>query len=188
MRHDRAMRLAAVCLVTLVACSEDGEVACTLDDAGDAGDVTASAAQRCNVSGSMGQRKWWRISAELPGTDDIVQLELYEQAGAFAGGTVRTGTFAVEADPASCGVCLRGRSGSTEYRGVTGTVTIDAIGAGGTTANVTITGASFEDTEGGACVATVERVRITGEIQDLGGTGMGGGGGGTMQCPKTVGD
>ena len=34
----------------------------------DTGALTALKAQRCNVSGSMGTRQWYRLSASLPGS------------------------------------------------------------------------------------------------------------------------
>ena len=195
------MRLAPSLLVSamvLVACgTEDpGDASCSLDAAADAGTVSALKAERCNVPGSMGARKWYRLSATLPGTDDVVQLELYDQAGAFAGGIVRTGTFTIEADPATCGVCVRalGNKGSAEaleYRASTGTVTIDALGADGEPISATITDATFEDVEGAACTTTVARVQIDGTVDDKGGNGTGGGGGGGgggMGCLTTIGD
>lgn len=190
MRHAAGL---VVSLGLLAACGADDAppATCSLDDAGDAGTVPALAAQRCNVPGSMGMRKWWRLSATLPGSDDVVQLELYEQAGAFAGGTVTPGTYAIEPDPGTCGVCVRaagavGTADALEYRALGGSVTIEAIGAGGATITATIMDATFEDVGGGTCVAALGRIQITGTVTDLGGGG-GGGGGGTSSCPTTVG-
>src|SRR5688572_9912553 len=106
-----AMRLVVgLCLVAMVGCSDSGSSepkVCPVGEAiPDAGTLTASKADRCNVMGSMGTRKWYKLAATLPdGT--IVQVELYDAAGAFAGGTVRTGSFEVETNFGSCGVCLR---------------------------------------------------------------------------------
>jgi hypothetical protein len=77
----------------------------------DTGALTSSKTQRCNVQGSSGARKWYRMMVALPGSPtDIVQLELWDGQGAFSGGAVRTGTFQLtgaELDYQTCGVCLR---------------------------------------------------------------------------------
>src|SRR5215510_4699091 len=74
----------------------------------DAGSLTATKAQLCNVPGSMGTAHWYRVAATLPGsTTSYVQIELYDKVGAFSGTTVHTGTFPVDTNPQSCGVCVR---------------------------------------------------------------------------------
>ena len=50
----------------------------------DLGALPALKAQRCNVSGSMGARKWYRLSATMA-SGDIVQIELWPYHGAFTG-------------------------------------------------------------------------------------------------------
>jgi len=193
--------LLGLCLAATVGCDDSGTSApkvCPVDEAmPDAGALTALHADRCNVSGSMGTRKWYRLAASLPdGT--IVQLELYDAAGAFAGGTVRTGAFPVETSFGSCGVCLRalgdkGMATETEYFGTGGTVTITAIGAGGAPISATVTDATFAEVDAdhapvsGGCAASLVGVKIDGVVVDKGGTG-GGGGGGMGSCPTTVGD
>ena len=202
------MRLVlGLCLLAVVGCSDAGSSEpriCPMpapfpDATLDAGTLSAHKAQRCNVSGSMGQRKWYRLSALLAGSTDVVQLELYDGAGAFAGGTVRVGTFPVDTSDAQCGVCLRalgdmGEPTETEYVATGGTVTITALGADGQPISATITGATFAELGVEAtppnvpCTATLGSIKIDGTVMDVGGTGGGGGGGGGGQCPATIGD
>ena len=179
----------------------DAAAACPLDASiADLGTLSALKAQRCNVAGSMGTRKWYRLSATLPGTSDVVQLELYDQAGAFSGSTVHTGSFPIETDFATCGVCLRalgdkGTATAKEYFGTGGMVNITAIGANGASISATITDATLGQVDAnhalvsGGCTATIASVQIDGTVMDVGGSGGGGGGGGgTGSCPTTVGD
>src|SRR5678815_1007907 len=51
------------------------ENACPLADTQDTGDLTALKAQLCNVPGTQGARKYYRLSATVPGATgmDIVQ-------------------------------------------------------------------------------------------------------------------
>lgn len=194
----------SLALVLVVACSDpasEPQICPTPEPfpatTADAGTLPALKAQRCNVSGSMGQRKWYRLSATLPGSTDVVQLELYDAAGAFAGGVVRVGSFPVETTD-TCGVCLRalgnkGETTETEYRATAGTVNITAIGIDGQPISATITGAAFGElgVEAKApnvpCTATLGAIKIDGTVMDVGGSG-GGGGGGTSQCASTIGD
>src|SRR5882724_13609760 len=75
----------------------------------DTGALSASKAELCNVPGSMGKSHWYRVAATLPGSSvNYVEVDLYDGTGAFAGGTVKTGTFPVDTSFASCGVCVRG--------------------------------------------------------------------------------
>src|SRR5687768_11440650 len=124
-------------------------VTCPLpDNMGDAGSLTALKSQRCNVAGTMGTRKWYRLSATLPNAPtDIVQLELWDGQGAFAGGVVRTGTFPItgaELSYTTCGVCLRavgdkGTAAAKTYFATGGTVEITSVG---TTLTAKITNAT----------------------------------------------
>lgn len=203
----RGMRILAVgCLVTVAACSDPGSEPRTCPTpepfpmvTADAGTLMALKAQRCNVSGSMGLRKWYRLSATLPGSTDVVQLELYDGVGAFAGGVVRVGSFPVETGEAQCGVCLRalgnkGEATETEYVATAGMVNITAIGASAQPISATITAAAFTElgVEATAtnmpCTAMLGSLKIDGTVMDVGGTGGGGGGGGGSQCPTTIGD
>src|ERR1700710_1601817 len=89
------------------------EAACALPAMNpDTGSLTATAAQRCNVSGSQGAAHWYRLAAALPaGAMDFIQIELWDNTGPFVGTTVHTGTFpisGVDADYSTCGVCVRG--------------------------------------------------------------------------------
>jgi hypothetical protein len=171
---------------------------CSLPEAtANAGDLTASRAQQCNVPGTQGARKWYRVSATLPGSMDYVQIELWDGRGAFAGGAVAAGTYPItgaELDPATCGVCVRGlgdKGAATqkEYFATSGQVQITAIGGGGAPISVTLTNATFAEIDGtkkvvaGGCSATVSRAKLDGTLVAV--TGGGGGGGG---CPATVGD
>lgn len=200
------MRVILGLVVLAAACSDSGtepQICPTPEPfpmaTADAGTLTALKAQRCSVSGSMGQRKWYRLSATLPGSTDVVQLELYDGAGAFAGGVVRVGSFPVDTGEAQCGVCLRalgnkGEATETEYLATAGTVNITAVGIDGQPISATITGAVFDElgVEAKApnvpCTATLAAIKIDGTVMDVGGTGGGGGGGGGGQCPTTIGD
>jgi len=171
----------------------------------DLGDLTALKAQRCNVNGSMGTQKWYRLSATLAETGDIVQLELWPGTGAFSGGAVRTGTFPVDTDYATCGVCVRavgdkGTATAHEYLATAGSVTITAIGANGAPIAATITSATLGEIDpvshlpvAMGCSVSLARVQVSGTVMDVGGTGTGGGGGGgggggTGSCPAGIGD
>lgn len=201
--------LVIVVLVTLVGCGgdaggsagPDGASGCPLDESIAAiGAQPALKAQRCNYPGSMGTRKWYRLSATLPGTTDVVQLELYDQAGPFAGGAVHTGTFPVETDVATCGVCLRavgdkGAPTAKEYFGTGGMVNITAIGADGAAISATLSDATLAEVDAnhapvsGGCTTSIASLQIDGTVMDVGGSGGGGGGGGGAgSCPTTVGD
>src|ERR1041384_6475407 len=52
----------------------------------DTGPLAASKAQMCNVPGSMGKSHWYKLAAQMPGTMDYVQVELWDQHGVFTGG------------------------------------------------------------------------------------------------------
>lgn len=202
------MRLACVLasvLVGLVGCADDGTTTpktCSMpDDTGDAGTLTALYAQRCNVPNSMGARKWYRMAATLPGTTNVVQVELYDNAGPFSGGSVRAGTFPVDPDPVTCGVCVRAlgdKGGETEmeYFATGGTVTISAFGAPGTAFSAEVADLALEQVDAhalveGGCTAYVAGAQLDGTLADHGGMGGGGGGsggGGTGACATTVGD
>ncbi|MGE3453571.1 MAG: hypothetical protein AB7O24_00525 [Kofleriaceae bacterium] len=149
----------------------------------------------------MGQRKWYRLVATLPNTSHVVQLELWPNAGAFSDGAVHTGTFPVDSDPGSCGVCLRalgdkGGANETEYFATGGMVTINAAGAGGEPLSATINNVTFSevDSDGlvdAGCSGGMIGLEIDGITMDMGGMGGGGGGGGGMGaggCPTTIGD
>jgi hypothetical protein len=197
--------LVGLCLIGALGCSGGGTSTpkvCPITEAlSDAGTLPALKAQRCNVQGSMGTRKWYRLSATLPDAT-IVQLELYDAAGAFAGGTVRTGSFAVEPSFGSCGVCLRaiadkGMETETEYFGTGGTVNITALGTDGAPISATITAATFAEVDGdhapvtSGCTGSLASVKIDGIVMDhfgAGGGGGGGGGSGAGNCELTVGD
>lgn len=167
----------------------------------DTGALSAAKTQMCNYPGSMGQQHWYRAFATLPGaTTNYVQVELYDQIGAFAGTTVHTGSFPVDPDPASCGVCVRGLGdkGATdakEYFATSGMVNVTAIGASGATLTVALSNIGFVELDAnrhpvsGGCTATVGAGQLSGTIVQMGGTGTGGGGtGGAGACPQTIGD
>jgi hypothetical protein len=190
--------------LALVACAGEGgsntSKTCSMpDETAEAGALTALFAQRCNVSGSMGARKWYRMAAALPGTTHIVQVELYDNAGPFAGGAVRTGTFPVDSDPVTCGVCVRalgdkGGENEMEYFATGGTVTISSIGAAGTAFSAEVADLALEQIDGdhtlvaAGCAAAVAGAQLDGTMVDKGGGGGGGGGGGTGACATTIGD
>src|SRR5262245_20852573 len=108
------MRVLLSSILLATACSggapDPTDLACPEMTETDAGDLAALKAQRCNVPGSMGSKNWYRLSATLPGSTDVVQLELWPERGAFRGSAVRPGTFTIGGDDlsfATCGVCLR---------------------------------------------------------------------------------
>ena len=189
-------------LVLLVAaCSSTAAPeACPEADSGDAGDLTATYAQRCNVSGSMGTQNWYRLVATLPGSDDVVQLELWPNRGAFAG-PVAPGTFELAGDDLdflTCGVCLRamgdkGLPTERELFAVSGTVVIEEVSSVAEAPfSATITNASVAEIDAdktiveGGCTLDVARVKASGTLEIKGGTGGGGGGG--AGCVTTIGD
>ena len=170
---------------------------------GDAGSLSALKSQRCNVPGSMGTRKWYRLSATLPGApNDIVQLELWDGQGVFAGTTVKTGTYQItgaELSYATCGVCLRaagdkGTASAKTYFATAGTVEVTSVGAAGTALTAKITNATFAEVDAmnakvtNGCTTALAGVSVSGTIVDVGGGGGGGGTGGGAACPSTVGD
>jgi len=178
---------------------------CSLpDNTADTGDLAALKAQQCNVPGSQGTRKWYRLSATLPGSMDVVQVELWDGLGAFTGGTVAVGTYPIsgaELAPATCGVCVRGlgdkgQAGQKEYFATSGSVQVTAVGGNGTPISATLTNATFAEVDptartlvSGGCTANVARAKVSGTVVTVGsGGGGGGGGGGGAQCPATVGD
>jgi hypothetical protein len=163
----------------------------------DVGDLAAVKAQQCNVPGSAGTKKWYRVAATLPGSMDFVQLELWDGRGAFSGGTVALGTYQLtgaELDPATCGICVRGlgdKGAATqkEYFATAGQVQVTAVGGNGLPVSVTLTDVSFKEINptskasvAGGCSATVSRAKLDGTIVAV----TGGGGGGA--CPTTIGD
>ena len=175
---------------------------CPLPATGNTGTLTALKAQMCNVSGSQGLKKWYRMNASLTGTGDIVQIELWDGRGIFAGGTVHTGTFQLtgpELAYTTCGVCVRAIGGKAtadekSYFATGGTVTVTAIGAAGTSFAATITSATLGEVTAqnavvpSGCSSAASQLAISGiTIDSTGGGGGGGGGGGTM-CPATIGD
>jgi hypothetical protein len=170
---------------------------------GDAGALSPLKSQRCSVPGTMGTKKWYRLSATLPGAPtDIVQLELWDGQGAFAGGVVRTGTFQItgaELAYNTCGVCLRaagdkGTANAKTYFATSGTVEVTSVGAAGSTLSAKITNATFAEVNAmnikvqNGCITNLTSATASGTIVDVGGGGGGGGTGGGAACPSTVGD
>jgi len=202
------MRLFLSLSLVLAACGGEPdltELACPVVSGADAGDLPALKAQKCNVSGSMGAKNWYRLAATLPGSTNVVQVELWPERGAFRGGPVRAGTFQITGDDldfATCGVCLRAmgdKGGATqrEYFATAGTVEVTAVGTTeGAPFAATIVEASFAEVDGdhtevaGGCSVDLERAKISGVVMILGGGGGGGGGGGSGPggCQTTVGD
>jgi hypothetical protein len=163
----------------------------------DAGDLAAAKAQQCNVAGSQGTKKWYRVAATLPGSMDYVQIELWDGRGAFSAGAVAVGTYQLtgpELDPATCGVCVRGlgdKGAATqkEYFATAGQVQVTAVGGNGLPISVTLTNATFHEVDAttkaavsGGCTASVTRAKLDGTVVAV----TGGGGGGA--CPATIGD
>ena len=173
----------------------------------DSGALTASKAEMCNVSGSMGASHWYKLAAVLPGSMNYVQVELWDKQGVFAGGLVHPGTFTItgnEADYTKCGVCVRGlgAKGVTgqqkEYFATGGTVNVTAVGINGQPISATLSNISFVEIDAtthnlvaSGCAATVAGAKLDGTVMQIGGTGTGGGGGGGGaggggQCPAGI--
>jgi len=171
----------------------------------DIGALTASKAEMCNISGSMGKSHWYKLSATLPDAPmDYVQVELWDGYGAFTGGTVKTGSFPVDTKFGACGVCVRGigAKGATdqkEYFATGGTVNVTAVGGSGAPIAATLSNITFAEIDtthkmvADGCTASVAAAQLSGTVMQIGGTGTGtggggGGGGGGGACPTTVGD
>jgi hypothetical protein len=176
--------------------------ACPLATAlGDLGSQMAWKANRCSVPGSGGTKKWYRLSAAVPGSaGDYIQLDLWPNLGAYTG-AVTTGEHAItgnETDYVNCGVCGRavgdkGTDAVKEYFAHGGTVNVTSIT---TTLSATLTNLSLVEVNltsqqpiANGCTAMLTNIAISGPIVDVGGTGGGGGnGGGGGSCPERVGD
>jgi len=168
----------------------------------DTGALIATKTEMCNVPGSQGAQHWYRVAATLPsGAMDYVQLDLWDNKGAFAGGTVKPGTYQITGNDATygtCGVCVRGlgdkgSTGQKEYFATGGTVTVTAIGAAGQPLSATLSNISFVEVDAtshapvaSGCTASVAHTQMSGTLLQVSGGGGGGGGGGA--CPTTVGD
>jgi hypothetical protein len=166
----------------------------------DTGPLAATKAELCNVSGSMGKQHWYKLSATLPGSMSYVEVDLYDQFGAFAGGPVHIGTFPVDTAFATCGVCVRGLAnkgvaGEKEYLATAGNVNVTAVGAAGQPISATLSNVTFAEVNAShaavsnGCTAAVAGATIDGTVVQVGGTGGGGGGGGGgSMCATTIGD
>jgi len=171
----------------------------------DLGPLTAAKAEMCNISGSMGKAHWYKLAAALPGSMNYVQVDLWDGLGAFTGGLVRTGTFTItgkDADPNTCGVCVRGlgakgATGQKEYFATGGTVNVTAVGGNGAPISATLTNVTFAEViptshavVANGCTATVAGATMNGTLVQMGGTGGGGGGGGGggAGCPAGIAD
>jgi hypothetical protein len=179
---------------------------CTLAaELADAGDLLALKANQCNVPMSQGQRKWYRLSATLPGTTDIVELNLWDNLGAFKGGKIRLGTFPISGEETSfttCGVCVRalgdkGTAEQQEFLANGGTVEITALGVNNEPISATLSNLTFAQVDNATrvpvpsgCTSTLARIKMSGTVVALGmGGGNGGGGGmGGNNCPTVIGD
>ena len=183
--------------------SGSGSNLCPLTTAlGDLGTQVAWKANRCNVPGSGGTKKWYRLSASVPGaTGDYIQLDLWPNLGAYGTGPVTTGEHTIagnDTDYVNCGVCGRavgdkGTAGVKEYFAHGGTVNVTSIT---TNLSATLTNLSLVEVNltsqqpiANGCTSTLTNISISGPIVDVGGTGGGGGGGGGGgSCPERVGD
>lgn len=204
----RSLWLLPCVLLGAVACAEDepsAAVTCNLESfAGEQAMLTALKANYCNVPGSMGQRKYYRLSAMLPGTSDVVEVDLFDNLGAFKGGVVRTGTFQITGEDAAfstCGVCVRalgdkGTAEQQEFFAVAGTVEITELGTSGQPISATLSNLRYVPVDNttrevlaSTCEAQVTGVKVSGTVVALGmGGGGGGGGGGGNNCPTVIGD
>jgi hypothetical protein len=179
------------------------QVACPLPaSTPDTGALTATKTEMCNVPGTQGAQHWYRLAVTLPsGAMDYVQLDLWDNKGAFAGSTVKPGTYQItgnDAAYATCGVCVRGlgdkgSAGQKEYFATGGTVTVTAVGAAGQPLSATLSNITLAEVDptlhapvASGCTASVANTQVSGTLLQVSGGGGGGGGGGA--CPTTVGD
>lgn len=159
----------------------------------DMGPLTATKAQMCNVSGSMGTAHWYKLAAAMPGSMNYVQVDLWDKLGAFAGGVVHTGTFTItgdDANPDKCGVCVRamGAKGTADqktYFAIGGTVNVTAVGTNGQPISATLSNISFVEIDAtshkpvaSGCSTSVAGAKLDGVVMQVGGSGGGTGGGG----------
>src|SRR5689334_3009562 len=157
----------------------------------DAGALVASKTQMCNIPNTKGAGHWYKIAATLPGTTNIVQVELWDSTGAFGTGAVHTGQFTIggaDADPATCGVCVRGlgdKGGADqkEYFATGGSVNVMAVGGNGMPMTVALSNISLVEIDSaahepvsGGCSANVAGAKLDGTVVQMGGGGGGGGG------------
>lgn len=209
-RCSTLLSMICTALAFTAACSKGGSMSPTDDGVcplpettADVGALTVTDTQLCNFPGSMGKQHWYRLVGMMPGsTVNYVQVELYDKIGPFVGTTVHTGTFAVDPDPANCGVCVRGMGDkgaatAKEYYADGGTVNVTAVGAAGEPMAVTLSDLTFVQVDSDkkimadGCTADVAAAALSGTVVQMGGTGGGtggGGGGGKGNCPQTVGD
>lgn len=220
MRCRRSPLAWALAALSFVGCASDGEPeeevpgVCTMPDAlGDLGDLDALRANRCNVPMSMGRQHWYRLAADVAspassgpaGAPDIIQLELWDNLGAFKGTNVHAGLFPLTGDDAdllSCGVCVRalaakGTADQQEYIATSGTVEVTELGAGGEPLSAVLTDLTFTQVSpttkqllADGCTVALARVNVRGTVVVMGGSGGGGGGTGTggNNCPTIPGD
>ncbi len=180
------------------------QVACPLPaSTPDTGALTATKTQMCNVPGSQGAQHWYRLAATLPsGAMDYIQVDLWDNKGAFAGSTVKPGTYQItgnDAAYATCGICVRGlgdkgSAGQKEYFATGGTVTVTAVGGAGQPLSATLSNLTLAEVDStshapvaSGCTASVANTQVSGTVAQVAGGGGGGGGGGGA-CPTTVGD
>jgi hypothetical protein len=167
----------------------------------DMGMLTAAKAELCNQMGSMGKVHWYKVAATFPDNAmNFLEVDLWDQDGAFTGGAAKTGTFPVDTDYDSCGVCVHGLGGTgtaqKEYFATGGMVTVGQIGAAGTPIQVSISNDAFAEVDAtehkavaSGCTATLAAATLTGTLMQVGGSGGGGGGGGGggMGCSANIG-
>jgi hypothetical protein len=157
------------------------------------GALTASSATQRNQPGSQGTRKIYTAAATLPGSDETVQVELWDNLGAFAGGLVAVGTYPLtgpELSYATCGVCVVATAtdgvSTQTYFATGGTVEVVALGPVGSPLTVEITDVTFGQIDPAAnnapvpngCSASMAGGSISGPLVNVDGGGGGGGGGG----------
>ncbi|HEU5058133.1 MAG TPA: hypothetical protein VFU21_16490 [Kofleriaceae bacterium] len=170
----------------------DASASCLAPPAiGALGALDGAEAVRSNQSGSMGARKVWRVGAFVDESGDQILVELWDEFGAFDGGTVTTGTFEIagaETAVDSCGVCVylygdvAGGLPQQSYLAQSGTVVIEQllpemVGSVG--------GLTFQELDGednlveGGCTSSLESASFTAPVECYDGGGGGGGGGGS---------
>jgi len=168
---------------------EDVADNCDLPSALDAPALSNMEAIYGNQPGSMGARQVYRMFAAIDGTETgLLQVELWDDRGVFAGDVGTPGSFTIEGaetDPDTCGVCvfligehLSDGSVAT-FLAQSGTVTIDQLSGtmSGSVSDLSFTEVGLYDRDIGPCAASLSSASFSAPITVISGGGGGGGGG-----------
>ena len=165
-------------------------------DYGALGAVSGESATQENQPGSMGTRHVYRMKVALPGSGalpDELQVQLWDNYGAFLGGVAAPGTYPISGPETSvdtCGVCVivfadvdPTAGPASAYIAQAGSVQVDSITTSFTGAVSGVPGFQhFNDDTGtvinDGCTTQLQSADFDSAITITGGGGGGGGGGG----------